>query len=95
MTEEETCVRCCARPRAEGRRWCSTCIVEDTKCHFCVVGTADRGTNVCETCDRRMRDKTRASSNLPPFTDAEYRALRRELGRRVRGGVLVLDGRKL
>ena len=85
----KNCVRCCAAPPVEGRRWCAACIAEDAKCLYCEALAGD-GHHVCETCDRRMRDQTRTANGLPPFTNQEYAALRQKYGRAQ--GVLVVNG---
>jgi|JI10StandDraft_1071094.scaffolds.fasta_scaffold51954_8 hypothetical protein len=62
------------------------------RCLYC-ENLAGDGHNVCETCDRRMRDQTRTAHGLPPFTDREYGALRQKFGRAK--GVLVVNGGQL
>jgi len=50
---------------------------------------AEMGTRDCLGCDRIVRDRGRAAFGYPPFTDAEYFALRAKLDRPA-GRVLVV-----
>ena len=62
------------------------------RCGYCEALAGD-GHYVCEACDRRMREDVRRRNGYPPFTDAEYRALRTKHGRS--RGVLVVNGGRL
>lgn len=45
----------------------------------------------CEVCDRSIREQTRSMNGIRPFTDQEYRQLRKQLyGRPARRVLLVV-----